>query len=133
MAGKRYLLDNRRGLLKKSFSLYYNGGVIWIEHLDALHEEDVLPKLMQDIREIRRPSTSSFVAVNLDETPVRIDTFAAVIHILNGLSRPLQKVVFVGISSKLKRYVKKQRGSIRFAFSCIDDFEAAKEWLLFGK
>lgn len=60
------------GLNKKSFSLFYNGGSIWCEHLDSLCDQKqlVLEKFTKDLVEIRKPSTSAYLAVNLDETVV---------------------------------------------------------------
>lgn len=143
MAGKRHVLignhpplrreDQHSGLHVNSFSIGYRGGSIWIEHLDAMDEEDLAPKLARDLHEIRKPSTSSFLAVNVDKTPLSLETFSNILGMLDAVDKPFLKVAFVGLSSKLKRYSHKYRGSVHFVFACIDDFELAKEWLLCGK
>ena len=60
------------GLKKKSFSLFYNGGEIWCEHLDSLYGDKELlkQKFEHDLIQISRPSASSFIAVVLDESAV---------------------------------------------------------------
>lgn len=143
MAGQRRILKKNRyslcredlhnGLYVKSFAIGYAGGSIWIEHLDAMDEEDLMPKLTRDLREIRKPSTSSFLAVNVDKTPLSSETFSSILGALDAVDKPFLKVTFVGLAPKLKRYANKHRGGVHFVFACIDDFELAKEWLLRGK
>lgn len=120
------------GLNKKSFSLYFNGGEIWCEHLDSLYEHTDLmkEKFRQDLLQISVPSTSGFIAVNLDETKVSQEEVKEIIDSLVGLDKSLRKVVFVGLNSKNKRYVKKRSNDTPFRMTCIDDFQEAKEWLL---
>ncbi len=120
------------GLNKKSFSLFFNGGEIWCEHLDSMYgENDLLKqKFNQDLVQISRPSTSSFIAVNLEETDVDRELLEFIINSFVMLKKPLRKVVFVGLSLKLKSYVKKKNVETSFSMVCIDDFEKAKEWLV---
>lgn len=120
------------GLNKKSFSLFYNGGEIWCEHLDSLYTEKELlkEKFMQDLVKIGKPSTSSFVIVNLDESDVDKEILELIINCFLMLKKPLRKVVFVGLNSKMKNYVKKRNINTTFTMVCIDDFEKAKEWLV---
>ena len=98
------------GLNKKSFSLFYNGGEIWCEHLDSLYnEKDLLKqKFLQDLIQISRPSMSSFIAVDLDESEVDTEILELIINSFIMLKKPLCKVVFVGLNSKMKRYIKKK-------------------------
>lgn len=120
------------GLNKKSFSLFYNGGEIWCEHLDSLYTEKELlkEKFMQDLVKIGKPSTSSFVIVNLDESDVDKEILELIINCFLMLKKPLRKVVFVGLDSKMKNHVKKRNINTTFTMVCIDDFEKAKEWLV---
>ncbi|BCN30822.1 hypothetical protein [Anaeromicropila herbilytica] len=120
------------GLNKQSFSLYYNGGEIWAEHLDSLYnkKELLIQKFNQDLIQISRPSTSSFIAINLDESDVDREILELIIHSFVMLKKQLQKVVFVGLNSKMKSYVKMKNKNTSFTMTCIDDFEKAKEWLL---
>ncbi|MDF2544227.1 MAG: hypothetical protein K0S47_3945 [Herbinix sp.] len=120
------------GLNKKSFSLFYNGGEIWCEHLDSLYNEKELlkQKFNQDLVQISRPSASSYIAVNLDETDVDREILEHIISSFTMIKKPLCKVVFVGLNSKMKRYVKQKNKNTLFTMTCIDDFEKAKEWLV---
>ena len=122
------------GLNKKSFSLFYNGGEIWCEHLDSLYnEKDLLKqKFLQDLIQISRPSMSSFIAVDLDESEVDTEILELIINSFIMLKKPLCKVVFVGLNSKMKRYIKKKNADTSFFMICMDDYEKAKEWLVAG-
>ncbi len=119
-----------KGFNKKSFSLYYNGGEIWAEGLDSLEDRKdlVIEKFKEDLKTISKPSTSSFIALNLDETVVTDDIIKLILDSFVNLGKPLKKVAFVGLDSKYKRYIKKQ--SLPFQAVCFDDYEKAKEWLV---
>ena len=60
------------GKNKKSFELNYNGGTIWCEHLDSMgaFEEEVIKKFLEDKKSFTRPSVSSYMIINLDETDI---------------------------------------------------------------
>jgi hypothetical protein len=120
------------GLHKKSFSLFFNGGEIWCEHLDSMYNEKdlLIQKFNQDLVQISRPSTSSFIAVALDESEVDKEILELIINSFVMLKKPLCKVVFVGLNSKMKSYIKKKNIETSFTMVCIDDFEKAKEWLV---
>ena len=111
-------------------SLYYHNGEIWCEHLDSLEdkEELLIQKFNDDLKIISRPSTSSYIIVNLDETVVTDDIIEHILNSFINLGKPLKKVAFVGLSSKYKRYIKKK--SLPFVTACIDDYEKAKEWII---
>lgn len=119
------------GLKKKSFSLYYHGGEIWCEHLDSFYEEKelLIHKFKEDLVAIKRPSTSSLIIVNLDESQVDIEILDFIISNLHTMNKSLQKVVFVGLNLKLRRYIKKSNRETSFVMTCINDYEKAKEWL----
>ncbi len=119
------------GITKQSFSIYFSGGEIWIEHLDALNDETELrQKFAQDMLQISKPSTSAFIAVNLDETTVDKYILQLILDSFITSEKQLRKVVFVGLNSIMKRYIKQQRPNVIFALECIDDFEKAKIWLI---
>lgn len=120
------------GLNKKSFSLFYNGGEIWCEHLDSLYNQKELlkQKFNQDLLQINRPSTSSFIIVNVDETVIDKEILEFIIERLIRLDKPLCKVVFVGLTNKMKNHVRKKNKDTNFTMSCLDDYEKAKEWLI---
>jgi len=120
------------GANKKSFSLFYHGGEIWCEHLDALgwHTELLKQKFAEDLKIIKRPSTSSYVAINMDQTEVSEEILELIINSLCRLDRPLKKVVFIGLNSAMKRYIMKNTKTLNILFLCTDDYEKAKEWLI---
>ncbi|WP_277405794.1 hypothetical protein [Lacrimispora xylanisolvens] len=120
------------GLKKKSFSMFFNGGEIWFEHLDSLYDQTELikQKFTQDLLEIQRPSTSSFIAVILDESNINSEILDLIINEFLNLDKQLRKVVFIGLTLKMKRYVKKRSAHTNFLIICMDDLEKAKEWLV---
>ena len=120
------------GLKKKSFSMFFNGGEIWFEHLDSLYDQTELikQKFTQDLLEIQRPSTSSFIAVILNESNINSEILDLIINEFSNLNKQLRKVVFIGLTMKMKRYVKKRSTHTNFLIICMDDLEKAKEWLV---
>ena len=124
--------NHELGLNKKSFSLFYNGGEIWCEHLDSMYSEKdlLIQKFDQDMVQISRPSTSSFIAVALAQSEVDRDILEHIINSFIRMEKPLRKVVFIGLNLKMKSFIKKKNAGTSFAMTCIDDFEKAKEWLV---
>lgn len=120
------------GANKKSFSLFYNGGEIWCEHLDALYQSTELlkQKFYEDLKEIKRPSTSSVIAINLDQTEVTEEILELIVGSLCKLEKPIKKIVFIGLNSSMKRYIRKTAKTTNILLTCIDDYEKAKEWLI---
>ena len=120
------------GLKKKSFSMFFNGGEIWFEHLDSLYDQTELikKKFMQDLLVIQRPSTSSFIAVILNESNINDEILDLIINEFSNINKQLRKVVFIGLTMKMKRYVKKRSTHTNFLIICMDDLEKAKEWLV---
>lgn len=122
---------NNLGLMKKSFSIFYNNGSIWIEHLDSINNELALKnKFLEDIKQINRPSTSSYIAVVLTETEVNKEVLSLIIDTFCNCSKQLQKVVFIGLNHKMKKYLKRKSTTLNFITESINDLEKAKEWLL---
>lgn len=120
------------GLNKKSFPLYFHGGEIWWEPLDSLYNQKELlkQKFKQDLVLISKPSSSSFIAVNLDQSEVDQETLKLIIDSFVMLGKPLRKVVFIGLTSKMRSYIKKRNTETVFIMTCLDDYEKAKEWLI---
>lgn len=130
--GEQIMEKYKLGLKKKSFSLSYNGGEIWCEHLDSLYDQTELlkQKFMEDLLQIQKPSSSSFIAVILNESDVDGEILDQIINEFSSLKRQLRKVVFIGLTMKLKRHVKKRIADTNFLMVCMDDLEKAKEWLV---
>lgn len=120
------------GLNKKSFSLFFNGGEIWCEHLDSLYDQKELlkKKFSQDLLQIEKPSASSFVVVIMDESNIDSDCLDLILFEFSKLKKQLRKVVFVGLNIQMKRYMKKKSADTNFLMICMDDLEKAKEWLV---
>ena len=97
------------GLKKKSFELSYNNGSIWCEHLDGLFDKRdlVIKKFTEDLNVIKCPSTSSFIAINLDETDVDKKLLDFIIGTLNTLEKRICKVVIVGLGPMMKVHIRK--------------------------
>jgi len=89
------MVKSKSGIKKKSFSLYFRGGEIWIEHLDSLNsQEELTKKLEEDILQINKPSTSSYIAVNLDETEVNEEVLQFILQKFTSIKKQLRKVAF---------------------------------------
>jgi len=72
-------------------------------------------------------STSSFIAVNLDESEVDQEILDLLIDSFIMLKKSLRKVVFIGLNLNMKNYIKKENRETVFPMICIDDFEKAQE------
>ena len=92
------------GMNKKSFSLYFGGGEIWCEHLDSLCDRKDLffEKFDNDLKTIKRPSTSSYLAV----------------------------IAFIGLENKWNKYINKKNKETYILIKGISDLEEAKFWLI---
>jgi len=68
--------------------------------------------------------------VILDETDVDTEMMQTILFSFTNIGKPLRKVVFVGLSDKMKRTIRRKKSILNFAVACIDDLEKAKEWAL---
>ncbi len=121
------------GLKKKSFELNYNGGTIWCEHLDALGnlEQEVIDKFSSDITLFSRPSVSSYMIINLDETVITERIVNHIIDEIENCPKKCRKIAFVGVKRIWKKDLKCIQTNTGAIVSFIDDYEKAKEWILF--
>lgn len=121
------------GIKKKSFELYYNGGSIWCEHLDSMGEykEKVIEKFKGDIRYFSRPSMTSFMIINLDETEIDEEIVSCIIDGITACGKRFVKIAFVGVKDRADcrafRVIHDKNGC---AVSFFEDYEKAKEWVL---
>ncbi len=121
-------------MAKKSFSIHYKGGEIWIEHLDGMNSvQDVKDKFCKDLKEISKLSVPSFIVVNLYETKVSKELITFILEAFTSLEKRIQKVVFIGLKFKTRWYVKRKSKSLNFIIHCMDDFEESKSWLIGSK
>ncbi len=128
-------IDRDQLIIRESFAMYFGGGQIWFEQLDALsvHKDIVKEKFIKDLEVIRRPSAPAFLAVNLNETLVDEDIAGMIVTGLRMVERRILKVVFVGLNKEGKKLLKKALRNFtedKFVYQFINDYEKAKEWLV---
>ena len=118
------------GIEKKSFELNYNGGTIWCEHLDGMGswEESVISKFSKDIDNFSKPSVSSYMIINLDETDITEGIVEVIISTFLDGKKSFRKIAFVGVGRRWQKQfnIIKKRGII---INYLSDYEKAKEWL----
>lgn len=130
------IIPKEKLIVRPSMSMFYGGGEIWFEQLDALsvHKDVVLTKLREDMETVRKPSSPGMIAVNLNETLVDREVADTVVDCLYDVGRAIRKVVFVGLNFAGKRLVLRALQSknpvVCFTYGFINDFEKAKEWLI---
>ena len=123
-------------IVRESMSMFFGGGEIWFEQLDALsiHKDIILDKFIKDMESIKRPSSPALIGINLDESIVDKEIADTIINNLSQSNRFVRKVVFVGLNSKGKKLIKqsieKNINPLGFVYTFINDYEKAKEWLV---
>lgn len=133
MSIEHQYLNTEAGLKKKSFEIYYNGGSIWCEHLDGMgsQKEQVIEKFLGDKKNFCRPSMTSFVIINLDETEIDGDIISCITDTIIGSQKRFMKIAFVGVRKIGDRNyfsVISQKKGCPIEF--FDDYEKAKQWVL---
>ena len=93
------------GYNKKSFSIPFGGTEIWIEHLDGMYnnEELVLKKLIDDKTIFCRPSSTSLICFNLDETFITENILTEICKVLISTDKQFRKVCFVRTDRLIKK------------------------------
>lgn len=96
-------------IIRRSFAMFFGEGEIWCEDLDALsvHTDLVKNKFLQDMKSVRRPSTPSVVAMNLNETLITSDLAVIFARTLQEAGYAVTRVVYTGLDSKGKKLIKK--------------------------
>lgn len=125
--------ENLPGVKKKSFVLYFGGGEIWIEHLDAMYQytDLVFEKLKNDSHIFLLPSKPSQICFVLDETLVTKDIVEKIVSLLCEGQKRFMRVCFIGTDKKIQQMFRGAlKGKSSFKISFINDFEKAKEWLV---
>ena len=122
----------RAGIEKKSFELNYHGGSIWCEHLDGMGEmeEEVIGKFREDRRVFGRPSVSSYMIVNLDETAVTERIAAQIVDGILQCPKRFLMIAFVGVGRKERKLFDRIRAESCAVMQFFRDYEKAKECLL---
>ena len=122
----------KAGVNKKSFELNYNGGTIWCEHLDSMGnmEAEVINKFEEDCKTFSRPSVSSYMIINLDETIVSEQIAECIINGIIECTKKFMKIAFVGVGKREQKKFKKIEKESGVIVSYMKDYEKAKEWVL---
>lgn len=117
---------------KKSFELNYNGGTIWCEHLDGMgdHEQEVIEKFKTDLPKLQRPSVSSYMIINLDETMITEAIENVIVDSLAEGNKQFRKIAFVGVDRKHRIKFQKIHDRNEAFVEFLDDYEEAKEWVI---
>ena len=120
------------GMKKKSFELNYNGGIIWCEHLDSMGnmEAEVINKFKEDYKTFSRPSVSSYMIINLDETIVSEQIVECIVNGIIECTKKFMKIAFVGVDKKQQKKFEKIKKEDGVMVSFWTDYEKAKEWVL---
>jgi len=130
------IISKENLIIRESMSLFFCGGEIWFEQLDALsvHKDIILDKFLKDMETIKMPSSPALIGINLDESIVDKEITDTIISNLLQVSQSVRKVVFVGLDNKGKRCMKQSLNNnhkpIGFIYTFINDYEKAKEWLV---
>lgn len=122
----------RAGINKKSFELNYNGGTIWCEHLDSMGnmEIEVINKFKEDYKTFSRPSVSSYMIINLDETIVSEQIAECIVNGIIECTKRFMKIAFVGVGKKEQKQFEKIKKESSVMVCYLNDYEKAKEWVL---
>ncbi len=120
------------GIKKKSFELNYNDGTIWCEHLDSMEnmEVEVIKKFEEDYKTFSRPSVSSYMIINLDETTITEQIAACIVNGIIECKKKFMKIAFVGVGKKEQKLFEKMMKQSGIIVSYLKDYEKAKEWVL---
>lgn len=125
--------ETEAGIRKKSFELFFNGGSIWCEHLDGMGncKEKVIEKFLGDYPVFSRPSMTSFMIINLDETVIDSDIISCIKDKLINSPKRYMKIAFVGVKGITERWAFRDIGrKIGCPITFLNDFEKAKQWVL---
>lgn len=134
MFSKIKYIPREKLIIRKSFALPYHNAMIWAEDLDALsvHSDLVREKFLADMAEIRKPSSPALIAMNVYGTLVEEPLARIFASALVGAGASVKRVAFIGLGRQARGLL---RGCLEelqatFAYTFLDDFEKAKEWLV---
>lgn len=133
MMNKYMNVNTEAGLRKKSFELYYSGESIWCEHLDSMGDmkDKVIEKFLEDKKTFCRPSMTSFIIINLDQTETDPEIISCIKETMISTPKRIMKLAFVGVTKAIDkndlRVISQKKGCPMEFF---EDFEKAKKWVL---
>lgn len=123
-------LTTEAGIRKKSFELSFHDGKIWCEHLDSMGtcEQAVLDKLTADAVLFSRPSVSSFMIINLDDTVITDAIFQRLTDTLASVQK-FRKIALVGIPREWQKRFRSMLTGHGAVITFLNDYEQAKQWI----
>lgn len=121
-------------IVRKSFAISHNNGEMWAEELDSLFNfsDIVESKFLEDMKTIRKPSSPSIIAINLNQTMITNHLATIIIENLIDAGSSVKKVSFIGLDKKSLNIMKKvfKNYNPNFVYKYFDDFVEAKDWLI---
>jgi hypothetical protein len=121
-------------IVRKSFVIPHNNGEMWAEELDSLYNfSDIIQsKFLEDMKSIRRPSSPSIIAINLNQTMITKHLATIIVQNLIDAGSSVRKVAFVGLDKEglcnMKQVFKNY--NTNFTYQYFVDFARAKDWLI---
>ena len=91
-------------------------------------QEGIVSKFIKDKSAFSRPSVSSFMIINLDQTDITESIVDTIVTTISESDKVFRKIAFVGVNARWHQplsKIKKRGIAVRF----LDDYEKAKEWL----
>ena len=106
--------------------------MIWCEHLDGIgfFPEKVREKFLCDFKQFARPSMTSFMIINLDETELDDEIISCITDTLIRSEKRLVKLAFVGVKKSARGAFRRIGNEKKCAVNFFDDYEKAKQWTL---
>jgi len=127
-------IEKEKLIIRKSFKLNFRNGEFWGEELDSLsiHTDVVREKFLADLDAMKKPSNPAFIAINMHETLVDYELAVLMVGELSKITRPILKIVFVGLNRKTSKMFDTLLRKINhnFLYTFLFDYEKAKEWLI---
>ena len=93
-------------------------------------ETEVINKFKEDYKSFSRPSVSSYMIINLDETNVSEKIAECIANGIIKCTKRYMKIAIVGVGKKEQKLFKKIKKESGVMISYIKDYEKAKEWIL---
>jgi len=93
-------------------------------------EQEVIEKFEADLPVLQRPSVSSSMIINLDETLITDAIREVIVSHLTAASKRFKKIAFVGVDRRHWPSFDIIHHDTGAALAYFDDYEKAKEWVL---
>lgn len=127
-------IDKHNLIIRDSRPLPYANTLIWCAEFDSLstHTDIAVSKFLRELSLLKRPSSPSLIAVNLNETLVTQEFAMVMVSSLTSLSYKIKRVAFVGASLSVRAHMSfaLKRTDCFFAYGFFSDYEQAKIWLV---